>query len=176
MREPSKISPLLATIIVDDEEAGEIDTTGRFSNNVSSSVEGLTIDQLTIEKEPGTTILDEVKEIITLPSEPTKYKVDPFSIELSPEVTAQLTEYVTAIAQMYRDNPFHSFEHASHVTMSVCKLLSRVVTPESIDYKRMEVTKQGEEELHKYTYGITSDPITQFACALFDWVNLRPVG
>lgn len=50
--------------------------------------------------------------------------------------------------------------------MSVCKLLNRVVTPESIDYEKLEVHKQGEQELHKYTYGITSDPICQFACAL----------
>ena len=50
--------------------------------------------------------------------------------------------------------------------MSVCKLLSRIVTPESVDYETMEVTKQAEEDLHSYTYGITSDPIAQFACTL----------
>jgi hypothetical protein len=51
--------------------------------------------------------------------------------------------------------------------MSVCKLLSRVVTPKSsIDYANMAVQNaSGGDELHKYTYGITSDPICQFACA-----------
>jgi hypothetical protein len=33
---------------------------------------------------------------------------------------------------MYRDNPFHNFEHASHVTMSVVKLLSRIVAPDQV--------------------------------------------
>jgi hypothetical protein len=67
---------------------------------------------------------------------------------------------------MYRDNPFHNFEHASHVTQSVMKLLARVVTPDSIDYNDMSyVKKQGTAQLHEYTYGITSDPVTQFACA-----------
>jgi hypothetical protein len=62
---------------------------------------------------------------------------------------------------MYRSNPFHSFEHASHVTMSVVKLLSRIVVPDLN-------TDAGEDmasTLHDHTYGIASDPLTQFACA-----------
>jgi hypothetical protein len=66
---------------------------------------------------------------------------------------------------MYQDNSFHNFEHASHVTQSVTKLLARVVTTDEIDYKDMKYKKQGEAKLHEYTYGITSDPLTQFACA-----------
>ena len=50
--------------------------------------------------------------------------------------------------------------------MSVCKLLSRIVTPDTVDYETMEVKKAAEEDLHSYTYGITSDPIAQFACTL----------
>ena len=55
-------------------------------------------------------------------------------------------------------------QHASHVTMSVVKLLSRIVAPqdlhanEDIDSERLAST------LHDHTYGITSDPLTQFAC------------
>ena len=66
---------------------------------------------------------------------------------------------------MYRENSFHNFEHASHVTQSVTKLLARVVTADEIDYNDMKYKKQGEAKLHEYTYGITSDPLTQFACA-----------
>jgi class 3 adenylate cyclase len=51
-----------------------------------------------------------------------------FSNTIDPEAVSQLKSYVTGIAAMYRDNPFHNFEHASHVTMSVTKLLSKVVT------------------------------------------------
>jgi len=40
--------------------------------------------------------------------------------------------------------------------MSASKLLSRIVRPTAEGQK--------EESLHDYTYGITSDPLTQFAC------------
>lgn len=67
---------------------------------------------------------------------------------------------------MYRENSFHNFQHASHVTQSVVKLLSRVVTADSIDYDGMCYTeKAGAHQLHQYTFGITSDPLTQFAVA-----------
>jgi hypothetical protein len=57
---------------------------------------------------------------------------------------------------------FHNFEHASHVTMSVAKLLSRIVAPD------LEITDNQctSTALHDHTYGITSDPLTQFACIL----------
>lgn len=50
------------------------------------------------------------------------------------------------------------------MTQSVTKLLARVVTPDSINYKEMEYVKKNSSKLHEYTYGITSDPLTQFAC------------
>jgi hypothetical protein len=51
--------------------------------------------------------------------------------------------------------------------MSVTKLMARVVTPETIDYKDMSYKiKAASSALHQYTYGITSDPLTQFAVAL----------
>ena len=62
------------------------------------------------------------------------------------------------------DNPFHNFEHASHVTMSVAKLLSRIVAPSAREFDA-SVAETGRG-LHDHTYGITSDPLTQFACVL----------
>jgi class 3 adenylate cyclase len=112
------------------------------------------------------TVLDEVKEVIALPSHPAKYQTDPDMVELSMEVKRQLRDFVATVASMYQDNPFHSFDHASHVTMSVTKLLSRVVTPDMIDYTDMKYkTKAVSSKLHEYTFGITSDPLTQFALA-----------
>jgi hypothetical protein len=64
------------------------------------------------------------------------------------------------VASMYRDNPFHNFEHASHVVMSVVKLLSRIVVPDIGEEKGKDMAST----LHDHTYGITSDPLTQFAC------------
>ena len=61
----------------------------------------------------------------------------------------------------------HNFEHASHVTMSVVKLLSRIVAPSESDFAYAE--SRPEETtiaLHDHTYGITSDPLTQFSCVL----------
>jgi hypothetical protein len=59
---------------------------------------------------------------------------------------------------MYKNNPFHNFDHASHVVMSVIKLMSRIVAPTDHHVNDSAAT------LHDHTYGITSDPLTQFAC------------
>ena len=50
--------------------------------------------------------------------------------------------------------------------MSVTKLLSRIVAPSDVlldDYSD-SVGKDLAATLHDHTYGITSDPLTQFAC------------
>jgi class 3 adenylate cyclase len=113
-----------------------------------------------------TTVLDEVKEIISLPTFNKRVRstnnVD--SIELEPLVAVQLQDYITALASMYRDNPFHNFEHASHVTMSVVKLLSRIVAPVESSGEKKVSKRSMASSLHDHTYGITSDPLTQFAC------------
>lgn len=52
--------------------------------------------------------------------------------------------------------------------MSVTKLLNRVVSHDTTIDKdfNMDVSKHKKEQLHEYSYGITSDPIIHFACAL----------
>ena len=45
--------------------------------------------------------------------------------------------------------------------MSVTKLLSRIVAPSDMDFTN---DAQARAKLHDHTYGITSDPLTQFAC------------
>ena len=70
----------------------------------------------TMELKGGSTALDEVTEIITLPQlqQGAKGKrTRPEDVELSVEVITQLRDYVTTIASMYRDNPFHNFEVSS---------------------------------------------------------------
>jgi hypothetical protein len=48
--------------------------------------------------------------------------------------------------------------------MSLTKLLSRVVAPDEVDYETMTYKKKvATAKLHKFTFGITSDPLTQFA-------------
>lgn len=109
------------------------------------------------------TPIAEVREIITLPEFKKEYKlVGADEAVISGEVRAQVHRLLTTIASMYHENPFHNFEHASHVTMSVVKLFSRIVAPDldQVDAKALA------ETMHDHTYGITSDPLTQFAVIL----------
>jgi len=120
-----------------------------------------TLPKVTEEKS-GSTIVDEVQEIVHLPRFTGESKMDLNSVEIGAAVEIELKSYVAKIAALYRDNPFHNFEHASHVTMSVVKLMSRIVAPNLSKEER----ESGNiaSSLHDHTYGITSDPLTQFAC------------
>lgn len=135
-----------------------------------------------VEDDDDKIVVDEVVEIITLPKfNPKSIKaLEKFqTVELDEAVVTQLQDYITTIAQMYRKNPFHNFEHASHVTMSANKLLNRIVIPENVDYDRE--SNDIASDLHDYTYGITSDPLTQFAVVFsalvhdVDHTGMRPI-
>jgi len=70
------------------------------------------------------------------------------------------------VASMYRENPFHNFAHASYVVMAVSKYMNRIMAASEVD-----LGSDGERQrsstfaaLHGHTYGITSDPLTRFAC------------
>ncbi|CAB9518386.1 affinity cAMP-specific and IBMX-insensitive 3',5'-cyclic phosphodiesterase [Seminavis robusta] len=116
------------------------------------------------------TLLDEVKEVLNLPKfDPKVYTnhVDPESIQLSDEVKAQMISYVTDIAGMYSEsNSFHCFDHASHVMMSVIKLMSRINSPIEVSMNDGTSNHKIAENLHDHTFGITSDPLTQFSVVL----------
>jgi 3'5'-cyclic nucleotide phosphodiesterase len=119
----------------------------------------------------GTTVLDEVTEVIQLPSFNVKSVKNLRSSEtnkLPDGVEDELRDYVTMISELYRRNPFHNFEHASHVTMSVNKLLRRIVQPATDVVTSDEISgadrRKIASEMHCFSYGITSDPLTHFAC------------
>ena len=68
------------------------------------------------------TVFDEVKEIVVLPVYDPSIQAlqkDSESVTLAKKVQDQLRNFVQVISQMYHDNAFHNFEHASHCTMSV---------------------------------------------------------
>jgi len=127
------------------------------------------IDRLTKWETPSNEvsglIIDEVVEVIELPNyEASRNQNMPSSrltMHLPPVVRLQLKEFVTCIAGMYRDVPFHNFEHASHVTMSANKLMRRIVTP--IDHVDGSSKPFNAREFHASTFGISADPLTQFA-------------
>lgn len=108
---------------------------------------------------------EDVQDIISFPadSDAPKSQCDKKGIQLPPVVVEQVSLLVSNIAKLHNDNQFHCFEHASHVTMSVSKLLSRIVDPD-VDYSKEE-TMKASDTLHACTYAITSDPLTQFSCA-----------
>eukprot|EP00339_Tiarina_fusa_P025260 CAMPEP_0117016014 /NCGR_PEP_ID=MMETSP0472-20121206/12683_1 /TAXON_ID=693140 ORGANISM="Tiarina fusus, Strain LIS" /NCGR_SAMPLE_ID=MMETSP0472 /ASSEMBLY_ACC=CAM_ASM_000603 /LENGTH=1517 /DNA_ID=CAMNT_0004719937 /DNA_START=135 /DNA_END=4688 /DNA_ORIENTATION=+ len=78
----------------------------------------------------GSMVRDEISRIIDFPvfdKKAAKLKVDPDTIELSKAVQDQLRDYVSFIASMYRDNPFHNFKHASNVSMAANKYMQRII-------------------------------------------------
>lgn len=131
-----------------------------------------------IEGKVDTTVLDEVVEVVTLPDNGSIAHSTAQAnrqVVLPDSIMAELRSYVDCVATMYRNNAFHNFEHASHVAMSVSKLLSRIVAPDLDDNDDLEdgvqnismrqiKTEQLALSLHDHTYGITSDPLTQFSC------------
>jgi hypothetical protein len=123
---------------------------------------------LTYDRPDGKTCLDEVVDVLTLPKFNAKGIYDAETVQLGPEVVSQLRAFVSEIASKYQDNSFHNFDHACHVTMSVHKLLKRVVTPDI----SKEDLEQAERDrchlascLHDYTHGINSDPLISFGVA-----------
>jgi hypothetical protein len=102
------------------------------------------------------TVMSEVATYIVLPEHSITQK-DDSDEALDSAVMEELRIYVQTIAALYNDNPFHCFDHANHVVMSVNKLLSRIIAPD------LDVDGDGKK-LHDHTYGITSDPLTWFAC------------
>ncbi|CAJ1960174.1 unnamed protein product [Cylindrotheca closterium] len=113
-------------------------------------------------------VLDEFIPIIPLKrlnEEELKLRQNPSSMGIGENVKLQLRNYLLGIAGMYRGNPFHNFAHASHVTASVKKLLSRIVN--TGDGNGLGRTNRRPSvnmiDLAGHSYGITSDPLTQFA-------------
>eukprot|EP00980_Cylindrotheca_fusiformis_P001909 scaffold437_cov111-Cylindrotheca_fusiformis.AAC.7 len=119
------------------------------------------------------TVLEEFTPIIPLKRfevEDLQQRQSPSSIEIGDKVKCQLRGYLSNVASMYNDNPFHNFEHANHVTASVKKLLTRIVnTDESNGLAKGNKTNAKNSngvdlvDLAGHSYGITSDPLTQFS-------------
>jgi 3'5'-cyclic nucleotide phosphodiesterase len=114
------------------------------------------------------TCLDEVQEVIGLKDVITSVTHDQIqeSIQIEQMIVEDLRSYVMIISKMYHGNSFHNFEHACHVTMSVNKLLKRIVTPDLSENQLLQSNKDTDllhNHLQRLTYGIYSDPIAQLA-------------
>jgi hypothetical protein len=144
---------------------------GTVPNKTTSSADHLleAVENEIMENTTGT-VLDEFKEIIELPVIHAKElltRKDPKSVQLDVEVVSQLRNFLSHVATMYRPNPFHNFEHASHVTASVRKLLTRIVNANTASACAGQNNNTNTPlflvDNAGTSFGITSDPLTQFA-------------
>eukprot|EP00934_Nitzschia_sp_Nitz4_P001938 Nitzschia sp. Nitz4//scaffold470_size5724//3980//5650//NITZ4_009209-RA/size5724-processed-gene-0.1-mRNA-1//-1//CDS//3329552688//1938//frame0 len=117
--------------------------------------------------EEGHVVLDEFKDRITFSyfdAASVQKLVSPESIELDDQVLSEIKDYVSVIASLYRPNPFHSFEHANHAMVAVEKLLRWIVRPDGGLEGAQRMTAKVAGDVHKSSFGISSDPLAQFAC------------
>ncbi|CAB9518478.1 Receptor-type guanylate cyclase gcy [Seminavis robusta] len=98
-------------------------------------------------------VRDEVVDTISLPPFQ-KATFTATKTSLEPQVVHQLHEFVAEIAHSYRDNPFHNFEHASHVTMSANKLMNKICSHSKT---------LSQQEVYIHSFGVAMDPLAQLA-------------
>ena len=91
------------------------------------------------------------------------------TMAISSVARAELIEYVARISSMYRDVPFHNFDHASHVTMSANKLLNRVCS--AFVNEEEACSTNGFASVTARTFGISADPLAQFVVVFSSLVH-----
>jgi 3'5'-cyclic nucleotide phosphodiesterase/Adenylate and Guanylate cyclase catalytic domain len=82
-------------------------------------------------------------------------------VELSENIRQQLRDFIWKISTLYRNNPFHNLDHASHVLMSANKLLNRIVS-EKVKFTKSRSTNM-IDKIHEFSFKISCDPLAQFA-------------
>jgi class 3 adenylate cyclase len=143
---------------IDEDSAGQ--AAGR-SNDMVADLESC------LGVATGTTAISEMTQIIEIPEFNPKMYNNTQPVELDPQIRQQLFDFVSDISQLYRDVPFHNFEHASHVVMSASKLMKRIMLPDGIDDRGVKRDKESDvaiaRDVHRITYGLSSDLLLQFA-------------
>jgi class 3 adenylate cyclase len=79
---------------------------------------------------------------------------------------SELREYVTSIALMYAEHPYHNFEHASFVAFSTVKLLHRIVALKHENNAKLQTNlgSMVEPPSNQVSLDIMNDPTLSFAC------------
>jgi class 3 adenylate cyclase len=141
------------------------------SRGSPANVESLSIieKKWNSEQVSGRIVLDEMTDILSLPDFIVREKHNHAqSVGIDACVKEQLRDFVSFIASLYQDVPFHNFEHASHVIMSAGKLMKRILQPEGIVFEEdmphnESLAVRVARQVHYVTYGISSDPLMHFA-------------
>eukprot|EP00934_Nitzschia_sp_Nitz4_P004019 Nitzschia sp. Nitz4//scaffold52_size167869//61271//65053//NITZ4_002272-RA/size167869-snap-gene-0.211-mRNA-1//1//CDS//3329554023//4009//frame0 len=125
-----------------------------------------TEESIVESRNEGKIVMDELTEVLTLPPFDADEYWDPVTNSAEPEIDvarikSQLRDFILRIARLYRDVPFHNFEHVSHVVMSASKLMNRIVNPEEVDYQ--QDPQKVAKDIHDMTFGVSSDPLLQFS-------------
>ena len=128
------------------EEVKDVVTLPVYDNNTEAATEESTVSGT---NSLVSTVMKRQASLST-----TRTVIKPESIQLDDDVVTQLTDFVSQIASHYKKHPFHCFEHASHVSMAVTKLLKRI--------EQVSITKS-KINGNTATFGITSDPLLQLA-------------
>lgn len=105
-------------------------------------------------------IYDEVTEAIEMPEFDASVSADKLDIgliDLDEAVVNQLQAYVEEIASKFSKNSF-GVDHESQVCMSIRKMLTRITTVLASDQ-----TELAAADLDDRTFGVSSDPLSQFA-------------
>lgn len=105
----------------------KIDVQRRRLMTIADSRETVAILEQEIKSKAGTAVIDEVVEIITLPDFVDRMEESPESnqvCKVDETVKQQLRKYLSHVAAMYRNNPFHNFEHASVSTLLCATMIS----------------------------------------------------
>ncbi|KAL3941971.1 MAG: hypothetical protein SGARI_000417 [Bacillariaceae sp.] len=133
----------------------------RQAHNIRGSTEKNLeqMEQASVAHDGHKIAIDELCGYVTLPEyDDSDFGLDGSRVTLSDQVIHELRDYVQGIAELYNgNNPFHNFDHANHVVLSVNKLLSRINSPD---------IEGGSDDLYMHTFGITSDPLTWFSVIL----------
>ena len=69
-------------------------------------------EQLIYKLPAGSTSMDEIVEVIPMPKYDSATNVTTADVQVDPVVASQLKKVVKTISLLYKDNPFHNFEHA----------------------------------------------------------------
>lgn len=106
------------------------------------------------------TIVDEAKKDIPFMSD-WQYIQDPKRVDLGQHVVNQLESFVTKVASLYRDLPFHCFEHASHTILSVTKLLASLEATLGSYHSQHQL--DFESRVNENVCEMLTHPMAQFA-------------
>lgn len=107
------MTDVLARLLTETHASRMVNGTKPDTFTLITSLEHQTTLQLS-----DTNVIDEVCEIIHLPQFNSKKAANTAHMEeaqLPASATQQLRGYVSTVAQLYKNNPFHNFEHARQV-------------------------------------------------------------